>query len=108
VSGRGGSWFWIGAGLGIVVSAAAVVISTEFYALRKRRMVDPEFEQGEHDLVEDLTIAVHEGMQVLGKAASEITHSFTDARREVVRFGLDPQGSGSGGGSSAWYTGDEE
>jgi len=107
VSRSGSGWFWIGASLGLVLSATAVVVSTEFMAIRRRRLQEQGFLQGDEDLVEDLSLAVHEGLQVLSKAASEITHSFAESRREVIRFGLDPQG-GSGGGSSAWYTGEEE
>lgn len=104
-----GGWFWIGAGLGLVLASAAVVISTEFIHLRRQRLGEQGFLQDDGDLVEDLSHAVHEGLQVLSKAASEISHSFADARREMIRFGLDPTGSAEpGGGSSAWYTGDEE
>ena len=56
--------------------------------------------------MQDLSDAVHEGIHVLGWAAKEIGQSFDEARRELIRFGLDPQGEGAA--SSGWYAGDEE
>lgn len=102
-------WFWIGAGLGFIVSAGVVIISSEFTYLRKLRQGDPSFEQEEGDIIEDISMAVHDGMALLSRAAKEIQYSFEDARREVVRYGLAPQHEGHGGaGMHAWYTGDEE
>ena len=100
--------FWIGTGLGLVVSASAVAIATEFTYLRRRRhqrygMLD----DSEETLVHDLSEAVHHGLDHISHAASELAHSFSDARRELVRFGLDPLSAGSHDGS-AWYYEDEE
>ena len=103
------SWFWVGAGLGCIISAGVVIIVREFTYIRKLRLADPNFDQNEGDIVGDLSLAVHGGMAVLSRAAREIQDSFEDARREVVRYGLAPQHEGHGGaGRHAWYTGDEE
>ena len=102
-------WFWVGAGLGFIVSAGVVIISSELTHIRKLRRDDPSFNQDEEDLIEDLSMAVHDGMAVLSRAAKEIQYSFEDARREIVRYGLAPKHEGHGGaGMHAWYSGDEE
>ena len=78
----------------------------EFAYRRRRRKEDPGFVQDEYDLIEDISGALQEGVHVLTRAAGEISNSFSDARRELIRYGLDPGRAGSG--SSGWYTGDEE
>ena len=103
--GTGLSWFWIGSSLGLVLSALAVVTSLEFARRRRRRAVSG-YEQDEDDLIEDLSGALQDGVHVLARAAGELRHSFVDARRELVRYGLEPGRTGAG--SSGWYTGDEE
>lgn len=106
---KGIGWFWAGLGLGLVFSTTAVIVASEFTHIRRARRRTPGFEQGEYDLVEDLSLAVHDGLQVLSRAASEIQSSFDNARREVLRYGIAPQHEGHGGsGQHAWYYGDEE
>jgi hypothetical protein len=106
-AGRGGiglSWFWIGTGIGLLLSAAAVITVVEIaYRRRGRGDVGDELH-----LVEDLTHAMEEGLDVLMEAAETIGGSYHEASSERIRFGLDPSGAGSGAGRHAWYTGDEE
>ena len=94
-------WFWIGAGLGIIMSAGVVIISTELTHIRKLRREDPDFAQEEGDIIEDISMAVHDGMAVISRAAKEIQYSFEDARREIVRYGLAPKHEGHGG-AAGW------
>jgi hypothetical protein len=98
--------FWLGTGVGTLLSAAAVVITAEFVYRRRLRQaaIGPQFEQNEHDLVQDLSMAVHEGLDVLTHAAHTIGHSFKEARRELIRFGLEP---GYGGSDHGFYYEDE-
>jgi gamma-glutamyl:cysteine ligase YbdK (ATP-grasp superfamily) len=90
------------------VSATAVAIAAEFTYLRRRRLLHTGMlEDTEETLVHDLSEAVHSGLDHISHAASELAHSFADARRELVRFGLDPLSAGSHDGS-AWYYEDED
>jgi hypothetical protein len=98
------TWFWIGGAMGIIFSAAAVVFATEF-ARKRRGLPNGEYEQSELDLVEDLSQAVTEGMDVLS-AAMQAATSFGTVSRERIRYGLDPGRAGAG--ASGWYTGDED
>jgi hypothetical protein len=100
-------WFWIGALIGTALSATAVVAAAELTFRRRQRAGDPGFSQGEADLVEDLSGAVQEGLHVLARAAQEISHSFADARRELIRYNLEPN-EVIGAGSAGWYTGEDE
>ena len=101
-------WFWLGTIIGTVLAATAVVTTAELtYRRRRKQAADPDFSQSEGDLVEDLSGAVQEGLHVLARAAQEISHSFADARRELVRYNLDPNEI-VGAGSSGWYIGEEE
>ena len=100
-------WFWIGALIGTVLATTAVVATAELTFRRRQRAADPGFSQGEADLVEDLSGAVQEGLHVLARAATEISHSFADAKRELIRYNLDPNDA-IGAGSSGWYTGEDE
>lgn len=102
--GSGLSWFWLGTGIGLLLSAAAVITVVEFAYRRRGRggVVD------ELGLVEDLTQAVEEGLDVLMEAAEAISGTYHEASKERIRFGLDPSGAGEGAGRHAWYTGDEE
>ena len=98
------TWFWIGGAMGIIFSAAAVVFATEF--ARKRRGLPADgYQQSELDLVEDLSQAVTEGMDVLSAAMKAATN-FGTASRERIRYGLDPGHAGAG--ASGWYTGDDD
>lgn len=112
-SNRGGipANFWLGAGLGFLLSTVAVIAATEFTYRRSRRILRGAvgFEQNEGDLVEDLSTAVQEGLHVLSEAAKQINYAFGDARRELVRFGLDlgATGGGVGGSGDAYYYEDE-
>ncbi len=85
--------FWLGAGIGLIFSTAAVVtaISVTNRARRPRQNGD------DFDPVVNLTEAVQEGLDVLSQAAQHLGYSFENARRELVRFGLDPLISGIGG-----------
>ncbi|MEZ5339332.1 MAG: hypothetical protein R3F46_13865 [bacterium] len=108
--GAGLGWFWIGAGLGIVMSATAVVVASEFREGRRRRLRGQlgGFEQGESDLIEDLTTAVSGGLSALAETAELLSNTFSAARSELIKFNLDSSGAGSGAGSSAWYYGEED
>lgn len=98
-------WFWVGTGLGILFSMATVVFVAEL--TRKRyRAPGAGFDQDEVDLVEDLTHAVAEGIQLLADAVDSMGEGFSDAARERIHYGLDP--GQAGGGASAWYTGEED
>jgi hypothetical protein len=100
--------FWAGTALGLVVSATAVAIATEFTYLRRQRQLRyGMLDDSEETLVHDLSEAVHHGLDHISHAASELAHSFSDARRELVRFGLDPLTAGSHDGA-AWYYEEEE
>lgn len=99
-------WFWIGAGLGMLVSIGTVVFATEFTRKRYHRG-KAGYDQDEIDLVDDLTDALTEGMHVLAAAAEKLERgNFGDASRERIRYGLDPGRAGAG--SSGWYTGEED
>ncbi len=99
-------WFWIGAGLGMLVSIGTVVFATEF-TRRRYKHGAAGYDQNEIDLVDDLTDALAEGMHVLAAAAEQLERgNFTDASRERIRYGLDPGDAGAG--SSGWYTGEED
>lgn len=99
-------WFWVGAGLGMLLSMAAVAFATE--VTRKRyRPGDAGFDQDEIHLVDDLSEALSEGVHVLAAAVENLgRQDFGDADRERIRYGLDPGTAGAG--SSGWYTGDED
>jgi hypothetical protein len=101
--------FWLGTGIGLLLSTAAVVITAEFIHRRKLRLatLGPGFQQDEHDLVQDLSDAVHDGLDVLSHAAQSIGHTFSEARRELIRFGLDSGGLG-GAGAQEWYFDDDD
>lgn len=108
---RGGALqFWVGTGLGLVLSATAVAIAAEFTYLRRRRLQRTGMlDLGEESLVHDLSEAVHSGLEHISHAASELAHTFADARRELVRFGLDPLvGGGAGQDSAGWYFDEDE
>lgn len=99
-------WFWVGAGLGLLLSMGAVAFATEVTRKRYYRGAGG-FAQDEIDLVDDLSEALSEGMHVLASAAEQLTsHDFGDASRERIRYGLDPGRAGAG--SSGWYTGEED
>ena len=87
--------FWIGTGLGLLVSASAVAIAAEFtYLRRQRRLRTGMLDDSEETLVHDLSAAVHSGIEHISHAAAELAHSFSDARRELVRLGLEPLAGG--------------
>lgn len=88
------------------VAASAVAIAAEFTYLRRRRFLRTGMlDDGDETLVHDLSEAVAHGLETIGHAARELTHSFADARRELVRFGLDPQG---GSEDAGWYYEDDD
>lgn len=107
---RGGGsllpWFWIGTGLGLIFAAGTTIMVAEI--TRRRYFGGRPGLEGEVDLVDDLTAAIHEGLYVLTEVADQLAggHKYSDANRERIRYGLDPGGAGAG--SSGWYTGDEE
>lgn len=101
-------WFLVGAGIGILFSSAAVMLAAEL--TRRRYYRDPvtgEVKVEEYDPLAGLTDTVHTGLSLLAGAAAGVTETFTQALREKIRFGLDPAGI-AGGGSQAWYTGEDE
>jgi hypothetical protein len=101
-------WFWLGTAIGLALSATAVIATAELtYRRRQRAAREADFSQNEGDLVEDLSGAVQEGLHVLARAAQEIRQSFADARRELIRYNLEPSEI-IGAGSAGWYVGDEE
>lgn len=108
---RGGipTSFWLGAGIGFLLSTVAVIAATELTHRRGLRRRNGGYIQTEGDLVEDLSTAVQEGLHVLSEAAKQINYAFGDARRELVRFGLDlgADGGGVGGSGDAYYYEDE-
>lgn len=89
--------FWLGAGIGLLFATAAVVTAVQF-SHRQRRPRQPGTED---DLLYDLTESVQEGLGVLSQAAQHLGYSFENARRELVRFGLDPLLSGISGAGGA-------
>jgi hypothetical protein len=98
--------FWLGAGMGMLVSAAAVAIAAEFtYIRRQRLLATGMLDLSEETIVSDLSAAVHHGLETLSHAASELGHSFAEARRELIRLGLDPA---VGGGSDAGFYYDDD
>jgi len=99
-------WFWIGAGLGIVVAIGATVITAEFTRRRYVRRLAGLDDKA--DLVDDLTAAIHHGLYALTEVADQLVgrESYSDANRERIRYGLDPGGAGAG--SSGWYTGEDD
>ena len=105
--GTGLSWFWIGTGIGFLISAVGVVSAAELLRIFRRRAARQDFAQGEIDIVHDLADAVQEGLHTLAVAAEEIGNSFRDARAEIVRYGLDPS-TASPSSRYIWYTGEEE
>jgi hypothetical protein len=102
-------WFWVGAGLGVLLSAAAVVVATEYSISRRlrRRGQLGGFEQNEGDLIGDLTSAVSGGLNALAETAEMLSMTFNAARSELIKFNLDSSLAGSGSGSSAWYNEDD-
>jgi hypothetical protein len=110
-------WFYLGALLGAVLSAGAVVLATEMQhgrsARRLRRRngtLNPEAFESEIDLVEGLSHVVSEGLNVMAEAAARLSDSFGSARREAIRYGIESEGAsrGHGGSSHGWYTGEED
>jgi hypothetical protein len=99
--------FWFGAGIGFMLSTIAVIAATEYNYRRGSRSArkGEAYAQSDSDLVDDLSSAVQEGLHVLAEAAKQISYTFGDARRELVRFGLDltSDGVGVGGSGDAWY-----
>jgi hypothetical protein len=99
--------FWIGAGIGFFLSALAVASAVEFTRRRYAKLQAPDYTPERDDLLEDITAAVEGGLFTLAEAVTHIGHSFSEARREVVRFGLDPAQTSSGS-TYAWYNVDDE
>lgn len=106
--GTGLGWFWLGTGIGFLFSATVVAVAAE---LTRRRYYTPPgvspYEQSEGDLIEDISHAVEGGLHTLAQAAQVIGHTFGEARRELIRFGLDPA-STSSSSSYAWYMGEDD
>ena len=106
-NGRGGNllpWFWIGTGVGFILSTAAVIVTAEI--TRKRYRPSPE-EQIEDEimLVEDLTYQLKESLESLTGHLDPQT-SYRDSSSERIRFGLAPGRTGAG--STGWYTGEDD
>jgi len=101
--------FWIGTGLGLLLSSTAVAVAAEFtYLRRRRRLTTGMLDSGDETLVHDLSEAVQHGLETISHAARELGHSFADARRELVRYGLDPTAAGSHDGAAWYYEEDED
>jgi hypothetical protein len=100
-------WFLLGAGIGLALSAAAVMMTAELTRRRYyRNPLTGEIVVDDYDPVQGLAGTMQAGLGLLAGAASSVTDSFATSLREKIKFGLDP--SGAGGGKSAWYAGDEE
>jgi hypothetical protein len=99
-------WFWIGAGVGFILSTAAVIVTAEVTRKRYRPSVEEQIEE-EIDLVESLTYQLKESLGFLAEITEHSGHQhYRSASKERIRFGLNPGQSGSG--SSGWYTGDDD
>jgi hypothetical protein len=101
-------WFFLGTGIGLAFSATAVILAAEL--TRKRYFRDPVSGQlvvDDYDPLENVAETLHTGLSMLAGAATGVTETFANALREKIRFGLDPGGI-AGGGSHAWYTGDDD
>lgn len=107
--GLGLGWFWVGAGFGLLLSATAVVVATEYKEGRRlrRRGQLGGYEQGESDIIEDLTSAVSGGLSALAETADMLSNTFSAARSELIKFNLDSSGAGQGSGASGWYSGED-
>ena len=99
-------YFWFGLGIGFVLSATVVIVASELISARPRHS-RKGFVQDEADLVEDLSLAVREGLQILGQAAGGFYPDYASSTRERIRYGLDPSGA-SPSSSNVWYTGEDE
>lgn len=66
------------------------------------------FDQSEGDLIQDLTSAVSGGLSALADTAEMLSMTFNAARSELIKFNLDSSGAGSGSGSAAWYSDDDQ
>jgi len=112
----GFGWFYLGALIGAVLAAGAVVVATELTQahglrrLRQRRgMRDSELLAREMDIVEGLTHVVSEGFGAMADAVTRLSDGFSSQRRETIRYGLEAEGgSGHVGSSHGWYYGDED
>jgi hypothetical protein len=115
---RGGSglgWFYLGALVGAVLAAGAVIVATELNhehgirRLRRRRgMKDVELLPAEMDIVEGLTHVVSEGFSAMADAALKLGNSFSGAKREQIRYGLETDSAGHGASSHGWYFADDD
>ncbi len=92
-----------------MLSATTVAIATEFtYLRKKRRLHTGMLDDSDETLVHDLSEAVQQGLDHISHAARELGHSFADARRELVRFGLDPTASGGHDVAGMYYDEEED
>lgn len=100
-------WFWIGAGVGTILSTAAVIIAAEITRKYSRPRTEQEQIEDDLELVEDLTFTLKESLDVLAQATDPLGYSsYAEANQERIRFGLEPGTTGAG--SSGWYTSDED
>jgi len=113
----GVGWLILGALLGAVLAAGAVIVASEIQhehglrRLRRRRgMRDTETLPAEMDLVEGLTHVVSEGFNAMADAALKLGDSFGGARREQIRYGLEAESGAHSHGASehGWYYDDED
>jgi hypothetical protein len=113
-------WFYLGAALGAVLAAGAVVVATEVQhgrSVRRLRLrgrfgaaAGPEELAQEIDLVEGLSHVVSEGLNVMADAVARLSDTFNSARREAIRYGLESDGASGGysGSTHGWYTGEDD
>jgi hypothetical protein len=96
--------FWVGTGIGFLMSSITVLIASELmYRSRMRHM--PHLLEADYSIEENLGSAMQYGAQVIAEAAQKLTNTFNDARSEMIRFGLGKDGGNSD--ESGWYM-DEE
>ncbi|MBN2083477.1 hypothetical protein JW859_14875 [bacterium] len=100
-------WFWLGAGIGLLLATGATVVAAEL--TRRRYLRDRGEPVGDDiEIVDDLANAIHAGLDILTGVADHLTgrHSYNEGNRERIRYGLDPGQAGAG--SSGWYTGEDD
>ena len=99
-SGPSLSMFWVGTGIGFLMSSITVLIASELLYRGRRRHL-PHLLETDYSIEENLGSAMQYGAQVIAEAAQRLTNTFNDARSEMIRFGLGRDGGE--GDESGWY-----